>query len=460
MKPFYEYVNSDESFSNVKQYKVDPSIDAVTLKEVIFFAYKRQCTVKNALAMIAVVDRFHLHSLEAKLWQPFIEDHFQEIWTHHCADILELSFTAICKVLSWDRLDFKAEMTVWLVMQSWINARREERLSQLPRLIKDCLRIGRLPELSRKTILDSELIRALSAEERVKVIQHFKYITGCRSQCAIIDGYGLLYNKDIADFRPRGALHSLLVAAGGMEGRVFWSSCIEVYNSQINMWRTTGLQMPGNCRTMQFIDGVLYQFGRDRQLLALDLTQVAPTWTEKCPMIHYRDFTVSAALNGFLYALGGDATWKSCERYSPKLDRWELVADLFYKHGVKANAASFNGRIFLANTVTIEGDTQIEMYTPQTNTWQRLAPMLRAHRAFSLAPYRNRLWVIEASSVEPSCESYDTETNSWRAEDSLIINRHHSSLTVFNGQLILAGEYGKSSPTSFLSSIRGSPSST
>ncbi|XP_069567366.1 kelch domain-containing protein 7A [Brachyistius frenatus] len=90
-------------------------------------------------------------------------------------------------------------------------------------------------------------------------------------------------------------------------------------------------------------------------------------WKEICPMNEARPRCKLAALDGYIYAIGGECL-SSVERYDPRLDRWTFVAPLPNDtFAVAHHVTVCNGELF------VSGGTLRYMllrYNPKTNTWR------------------------------------------------------------------------------------------
>ncbi|XP_038553394.1 kelch domain-containing protein 7A [Micropterus salmoides] len=90
-------------------------------------------------------------------------------------------------------------------------------------------------------------------------------------------------------------------------------------------------------------------------------------WKEISPMNEARPRCKLAALEGYIYAIGGECL-SSVERYDPRLDRWTFVAPLPNDtFAVAHHVTVCNGELF------VSGGTLRYMllrYSPKTNTWR------------------------------------------------------------------------------------------
>uniref|UniRef100_UPI0037E75751 kelch domain-containing protein 7A n=1 Tax=Semicossyphus pulcher TaxID=241346 RepID=UPI0037E75751 len=91
-------------------------------------------------------------------------------------------------------------------------------------------------------------------------------------------------------------------------------------------------------------------------------------WKEISPMNDARPRCKLAALEGYIYAIGGECL-SSVERYDPRLDRWTFVAPLPNDtFAVAHHVTVCNGELF------VSGGTLRYMllrYSPKTNTWRQ-----------------------------------------------------------------------------------------
>lgn len=75
MLPFYEAVPVDITM-DLKGYLVDPSISSPILKELVYFAYHRQCSIseENAMLMASIGAKYRIACLVEHCFA-FLQDH-------------------------------------------------------------------------------------------------------------------------------------------------------------------------------------------------------------------------------------------------------------------------------------------------------------------------------------------------------------------------------------------------
>ncbi len=136
----------------------------------------------------------------------------------------------------------------------------------------------------------------------------------------------------------------------------------------------------------------------------------ADSWTTMAPMPTARDGLGVVAVNGKIYAIGGDA-----------------------------GAQIFNA-IFNTN----------EVYDPATNNWTTKAPMPTARNGFGIAIYLNKIYCIGGWAAGPSFgqtgvnEVYDPLTNTWATKAPMPTGRGGLTASVVNGKIYLIGGYSSS----------------
>ncbi|XP_070759593.1 kelch domain-containing protein 7A [Enoplosus armatus] len=156
------------------------------------------------------------------------------------------------------------------------------------------------------------------------------------------------------------------------------SSAVYYYDDNKDAWHTHCLipqEVISKACAMCTMDNYLFVAvgcqGTDREMTpskqVFCYNPLTSIWKEISPMNEARPRCKLAALDGYIYAIGGECL-SSVERYDPRLDRWTFVAPLPNDtFAVAHHVAVCNGELF------VSGGTLRYMllrYSPKTNTWR------------------------------------------------------------------------------------------
>ena len=156
------------------------------------------------------------------------------------------------------------------------------------------------------------------------------------------------------------------------------SSALYYYDDNKDCWQTLGLipqEVISNACAMCTMDNYLFVAvgcqGVDREMTpskrVFCYNPLTSIWKEISPMNEARPRCKLAALEGYIYAIGGECL-SSVERYDPRSDRWTFVAPLPNDtFAVAHHVTVSSGELF------VSGGTLRYMllrYSPKTNTWR------------------------------------------------------------------------------------------
>jgi parallel beta-helix repeat protein len=159
------------------------------------------------------------------------------------------------------------------------------------------------------------------------------------------------------------------------------------------------------------------------------------SWVSKASMQTARGHLGVVALNGEIYAIGGDHLYLSgnclsaygaygsvlnaTEEYNPKTDTWITKADMHTPRCSFA-VAVYENKIYCIGGYAGNGNyTGVnEVYDPATNTWASKAPMPTARAGLQANVVDGKIYLIggRSASLEdylPINEVYDPSTDSW-----------------------------------------------
>jgi hypothetical protein len=191
-------------------------------------------------------------------------------------------------------------------------------------------------------------------------------------------------------------------------------------------------------------------------LSSADVTE--NSWVSKAPMHQARSRLGAAAVNGKIYAIGGNAEngiVGTNEEYDPATDTWIQKTPATYNSLGRATAA-LDGKIYVLsgsfdNLVT----TMNQIYDTQTDTWTfgSSAPtyfMSGSAIATTGLMAPKRIYVFDKPSpdlaVNPnaplySTQVYDPETDSWMAGADLPTSRAEVAVAIINDKIYVIGGY-------------------
>ncbi|XP_062402058.1 kelch domain-containing protein 7A [Sardina pilchardus] len=121
---------------------------------------------------------------------------------------------------------------------------------------------------------------------------------------------------------------------------------------------------------------------------------VTSIWREICPMNEARPHCKLVALQGHLYAVGGECL-STVERYDPRADRWAFVAPLpDDTFAVAHRATACNGELF------VSGGTlryTLLRYSPKTDAWRRSLIVGTRERTTEMLAVRSFLYRFDVN---------------------------------------------------------------
>jgi N-acetylneuraminic acid mutarotase len=197
----------------------------------------------------------------------------------------------------------------------------------------------------------------------------------------------------------------------------------------------------------------------------------AGTWMTKASMPTARAGLASAVVAGNIYALGGwnydintaNGWIATVEAYNTSTDSWVARTSMpTARTGL--SAAAVNGIVYAAggdNVATcgtcngFNALTTVEAYTVATNSWSTKAPMLTARERFAAVEVSGKVYAVGGlvpdTGVNPvwvkptaTVEVYDPVANSWTAKASMPTARSSLRATAVNGLIYAIGGDGVS----------------
>ena len=167
------------------------------------------------------------------------------------------------------------------------------------------------------------------------------------------------------------------------------------------------------------------------------------TWDSVAEMPAPRHHSMSVAVDGLVYVLGGFGDgfdpWATGWVFEPQPNGWSEIADLPLSVGAGA-AVEIEGIIYVVGGVPL--GTSLYAYDPRDDIWETLAPMAQAREHTAAVVYEGDLWVLGGrweDAMLNSVEIFDTESGAWTSGPSMQEARSGFGATVLGGRIFVAG---------------------
>ena len=279
---------------------------------------------------------------------------------------------------------------------------------------------------------------------------------------------------ELADAMPEprqeaspAALGNMIYLIGGYGSDGIASTLVQVYDTDGKKWKQAAPMAEGLHHIgVAAVDGKIYVVGgftksfRERGPVE-SLWQYDPAtdrWERRAPLPTPRGALAVAALDGKIYAMGGErfSAAGSKEKYEPvadvavydpKANAWEVLPPMRQKRDHLV-AAAIGGRIY-----AVSGRERpnymlrtTEEYNPATRTWSDRAPMPSGRSGGAGAVVNDRLYVFGGEGNEDNSlgtfnqvEFYDAARNTWTELAPMPLPRHALSAAVVGKRIYLPG---------------------
>jgi len=169
------------------------------------------------------------------------------------------------------------------------------------------------------------------------------------------------------------------------------------------------------------------------------------SWTTKAPMNYPRHNVALVAVDGKIYAIGGDQIYHSVsttrvgfnERYDPKTNKW-VTLEPMPTHRFGFRIVAYDGKLYCI------GPEMTQVYDIATNSWSIKTPYHSSNVPLGVHVVDGQIFVI-LSSPKPSegCEMYVYNPNSdtWTAKNSLPKDCLVTSPFVMDNKLMVVGTF-------------------
>jgi Kelch motif len=208
------------------------------------------------------------------------------------------------------------------------------------------------------------------------------------------------------------------------------------------------------------LDGSLYAVGGDNNaflLQTLERFDPANGWDPdpRAPMPTVRGALAFAELNGLLYAVGGyyndsdvgPSPLSTLEAYNPQSNTWLTTTAPMPTARSYLGAAAIGGKLYAVGGQASLGVylATLEAYDPITNAWDPdpKPPMPTARYGIGVAAIDGILYAVGGYSNNylATVEAYNTATNTWQTKAEMSIPRLGPGVVAINGILYAVGGY-------------------
>jgi N-acetylneuraminic acid mutarotase len=262
-------------------------------------------------------------------------------------------------------------------------------------------------------------------------------------------------------------LNGKIYVVGGMTSTGSPSNMVDIYNPETDRWSVgTPLPVARHHLSLTAAYGKLYAIGGVSSAFptftpALQVFEYDPStdsWTSKAPLEHTKIEHVAATVDGKIYVVGGRNEYVSAdtlEIYDPLTDVWTRGAPLSLAR-THSSIAVIDNKLYAAGGRTLVLDpgsipayhfvnyNQLEVYSPDSDSWENLLPMPTARSALGAASLDGKLYTFGGEYISgPSVgwfafdktEAYDPISGSWTSLASIPSPRH-STVGVTVGRVI------------------------
>jgi N-acetylneuraminic acid mutarotase len=229
------------------------------------------------------------------------------------------------------------------------------------------------------------------------------------------------------------------------------SSClvyIQPVNAAEDSWITKSLmQTARSFFEVAAVNGKIYAFGGDGTNTTEEYDPETNTWTTKASMPTARSGFAVAVFQNKIYVIGGEVSGAGFtginEVYDPITDTWETKSLMPTKRDNPV-ANTVDDKIYVIGGLLESesaGDPVVsdvnEVYDPETDTWTTKTSIPNAVYACVSAVVNNKLFVIGGETFSGGVlnQIYDPATNMWSSGKNMTVKKHGMAAAATTGTL-------------------------
>lgn len=414
-----------------------------SLKERCTTYLQKMLTPKNCLGIETTASQYDCELLKSTATN-FIRDNF--IMVSETEEFLQMDVVRLRDLVSSDDTKVDREEQIYEAIMKWVKHSTDRKEH-----FKDLVSFVRFPLISPYYLMDhvesEELVR--STPECIALLLEAK------NYHMLPDRRWQLKSQRTTPRVSMGIVNGI-IAVGGIQGPcssvVASTSC---YLLCRNQWFVLAKMQTPRCRhglavTGEFVyaAGGQYREGAAQSSLA-NVERYDPktnTWSSVSQMLTRRSLLNLAALEGFLYAVGGcdenNMRLSSVERYSPSTDSWKFIPNMSTSRSSPSVAT--DKYIYVMGGVSYVGLSLncAERYDPHNNKWEKIASMNCCRASACCAVVNGKIYVIggwDGTTHLSSGECYDPVTDKWSFIAPASSARWDAGVAVDSEKLYLVG---------------------
>lgn len=180
----------------------------------------------------------------------------------------------------------------------------------------------------------------------------------------------------------------------------------------------------------------------------VELPSLPTRWQEEVPLSIARGRLAVVAVNGIIYAIGGDTPGGFTgvvEAYDPVQRTWSLKAT---KPVPVANidGAVLGGRVYVPGGSPSAGRVTdvVEVYDPAIDQWEQVAPLPAPRAAYALTVHGEKLYLFGGNDGQQDVATvlvYDSATDEWQTLPGRSPARAFAAAATLNDKIYIVGGY-------------------
>lgn len=417
------------------------------LRKICATFLQSQLTASNCLGIHFLADMYMCGELE-QFARQFIYQNFLEVV--HTEEFLQLSEDRLVSFLKSDKLQVVHENQILEAVCNWLQWDSEKRSENSCQLLQHV----KMPLLD-LTYLENVLLKS-------------EFVKNC-PKCQLLISKAITIHHDDSAMRtwiPRAQPPSIYVL-GGRNSTDCQLKSMERYDFLIDQWNTvTNMNIARTAVGAVSVNGLLFAVGGECALadtqedtLYLRCVEcydpVLRQWIPKPEMKIARSFVSLAAVNGILYAIGGEdrsCSYNVTEKFDLLTETWSFAPNMKRKRA-GAGSCVCDSKIYIAGGYdkTLHMDrASVECYDPTTEEWTFVSEMEKARSGLSLVSVEHFIYAFggrfkHTDQYFDLVERFNTMTNQWTTISSMNTPRAWPGVAVFDGRVYVIGGFDGSS---------------